>query len=1254
MLKSTRIIQTITILISFALATYSVNAQSHTVVVNEIMASNSNTIADEDGDYSDWIELYNHGDEPVNLLNWGLSDNDSNPFKWIFPDVTIQPGEYLLVWASGKDRRPAGNSYVNGIRQEVFMDITGTSINDLLNHPRYPNSPSYTRIITDFFEAPVDFADNYGQRMHGLIKAPMTGNYRFWIASDDNGRLLLSTDENPANVVTIAEVPGWTNSREWEKYSQQRSEPIHLTQGQYYYISALMKEEQGGDNLAVRWQLPDATMEAPIAGQHLYVKDTELHTNFSISAAGEPILLTHPNGETVHIVEAIPIPGDVSYGLNHTRDALLFFEMPTPAATNSDKGYSEVLTQVPVFSHTGGFYTQPFELTITAGEDVDIYYTIDGSEPDPDNVDGKTYQYKNTYPHGALLNRQFKTFLYENSIPVADRSPDAYEISTINTAYSTSTRLPASNIFKGTVIRVKPVKENALSLQTYTHTYFIAPEGENRYDLPVISIATDEPNLFDYETGIYVAGKVAVDWRSNNTDEWNDGRPANYNQRGQEWERPAHIEFFPGNGVPAYAHNIGLRIHGGWSRAHYIKSLRLYARSAYGTGNTFEFPFFGNLPAKGDPNQAVESFRRLILRNSGNDFYSTYYRDALMQDLVKHLPFETQAYQPVVHFINGEFWGIINMRERYDQYYIASHYNLDPDDVVIMEAWGSIDVGTPQDRTLFYDILSYAESNNMALPTHYDWVKQRVDIESLAQFYAAQIYFQNTDWPQNNMTFWRSRSGEWHENAAPGKDGRWRWMLYDVDFGMNLYGSNQTHNGLSRVMSSSASDPSSRLFRRLLNNADFKNYFINAVADQLNTCFNAAYISQKVDAFNARLANTRNEHWNRWRSGNDLGGSIKTFASQRPANYRSHVMSQFNISQLQSLTVNRQGNGGKIRVNSIVIDDETPGIINPSSPYPWNGLYFGNVPVTLTAIDTQGFRFVRWAGVSGVDINDREISFTLSGAISATAIFEPAPTLELIHYWHFNSLDDGHIQEVSANISLTDEPAIISYPGTGTGYMDRVNDGSALNARNDFPAERGLRVRNPANTRELMINLPTTGFEEIVLKYAVTRTNNGAKTQAIYYKAEPNAPWTLFKDNIEITESYTIVTIDFSGLDAAKNNPDFAVKILFTDENAANTSGNNRFDNITVEGYTVKTDIKDVERGESVRIWPNPAVNYLNIESQHPVESIRLFDINGRLVFSSSGNENNKRIATDKFAQGIYLLHLQTSKGIMMKKIVVK
>ena len=154
------------------------------------------------------------------------------------------------------------------ILAEFWWEINGTAITDLTGNPDYPDQPSECRYLTSM-EIPVDQNDNYGTRLCGFVVPPDTGDYTFWIASDDNGELSVSTSEDPKAKQKIASVPEFTGSREWEKFPSQKSKPVHMEKGKKYYIEALQKEGGGGDNLAVGWQLPNGTKEMPIPGNRL-------------------------------------------------------------------------------------------------------------------------------------------------------------------------------------------------------------------------------------------------------------------------------------------------------------------------------------------------------------------------------------------------------------------------------------------------------------------------------------------------------------------------------------------------------------------------------------------------------------------------------------------------------------------------------------------------------------------------------------------------------------------------------------------------------------------------------------------------------------------------------------------------------------------------------------------------------------------------------------------------------------------------
>lgn len=200
---------------------------------------------------------------------------------------------------------------------------------------------------------------------------------------------------------------------------------------------------------------------------------------------------------------------------------------------------------------------------------------------------------------------------------------------------------------------------------TVTKSYFVHQDAEERFDLPVFSLVTDPAHLFDEETGIYTKENSLLS--------------------GSEWERPVHLDFFETDGQLALEQEGGVRIHGGATRIHAQNSLRLYADSEYDDEEYLAHDFFEGLERL-DGRGTVDEFKTLILRNSGNDWPQTMFNDGLMQTLAEPLgTMDTQAYRPSLVFINGQYYGIHNIRERFDEYYFESHYDLDSDDLVILE-----------------------------------------------------------------------------------------------------------------------------------------------------------------------------------------------------------------------------------------------------------------------------------------------------------------------------------------------------------------------------------------------------------------------------------------------------------------------------------------------------------------------------------------------------------------------------------------
>lgn len=622
----------------------------------------------------------------------------------------------------------------------------------------------------------------------------------------------------------------------------------------------------------------------------------------------------------------------------------------------------------PSFSHPGGFYKEPFYLSFsTSVSEAAIHYTMDGSEPTLDSP------------------------IYTQPILISNHTDQPNSLSAIDTT-SPFWKPPQGDVFKAAVVRAALFHPDGSRSAAVTHTFFVNEDITSRYSLPLVSIVTDPAYLFDYDQGIYVMGRV---WDETYDpaaypDFW---QPANYNQRGGEWERPVHIEVFKPDGQLFLAQDGGVRIHGGTTRSYPQKTLRLVADSQYDEVDMFIADLF---PDTYDAiNQLpITAFKSLLLRNSGNDWRSSMLRDGFVQSLVSHTSLDIQAYRPTIVFINGEYWGIHNLRERMDADFLASRYQISPDDVIILENYQTINQGTREDKQAFRDFYYSLGEQEINDPQFYEVVQSQMDIENFIDYQVAEIYSANSDWLTSNVRMWRFRTDSPQKDAPYGLDGRWRWMLFDTDmsFGMSPVDGSYDHDSLREAIHPTPEDRAwgGYMLRTLIGNSDFRRLFINRFADHLNTSFRSERVIAVLDDMQSAIADAMPDHIARWRTNDDSIDSwqqaindMRLFAQERPDYLRQHIIDYFELPGVYRLSLQTDSTMGHIRVNAIDIVSGTPGVENPDT---WSGLYFQGIPITLTAIPDSGFEFVGWEGIEEAE---PQIQLRLNQDTSIKARFKP-------------------------------------------------------------------------------------------------------------------------------------------------------------------------------------------------------------------------------------------------------------------------
>ncbi len=498
------------------------------------------------------------------------------------------------------------------------------------------------------------------------------------------------------------------------------------------------------------------------------------------------------------------------------------------------------------------------------------------------------------------------------------------------------------------VIKAILVGENHKQLASWVATYFIE---EPKTTFLTVSLAIPPRLLFDANKGLFQEGNNAAD-----TTVLRLG--ANFWSRA---EFPSHLELFEPDGKQVFSSPIGFRMFGGFSRTFPQKSISLMADKNYGASH-IDYPIFG----KGNP----KKFKSLVLRNSGSDFGKTHFRDALMQSLVSDWGLEHQAYRPAHVYINGHYWGIYNIREKINKYFLNAHHDIDKDSIDFIEHRAVVKQGSINH---YQHLLHFMQRNKLSIQPYFDYVATQMDVRNFLDYQVAQIYFDNQD-AGGNIKFWRPQTPQ----------GKWRWILFDTDWGFGLNDANAFQNN-SLAFHTEPNGPewpnpawSTFILRKLLENEGFRQQFVNRFADRLNTSFSEEYVLKRINGFHRLLVTEIPRHNNRWQIDQSFWEQqvkvLRNFAQHRPEYVRMHLMDFFKTGNQVAVEL-QTSPGGKIVLND-----------NLEVRRHFEGIYFQHIPIQLAAVADYGYRFSHWEGWAG---KDAKLTLDLTYPVQLKAVFVP-------------------------------------------------------------------------------------------------------------------------------------------------------------------------------------------------------------------------------------------------------------------------
>ena len=695
---------------------------------------------------------------------------------------------------------------------DTDMDISGFGISDNLSQPMKYRFPDGTKIAARGYL--VVFCSGNEGMQNGELHAPfgLRSYGEDVVIANRAGRIIDSYSfKNQETDVSMARIPDGTG----ELQSNSQPSPGYPNTGAGYSafdaanrlpLGGVYISEFGGSTGSVasdwvelhnstgsavslagyglsnnpknpaKWVFPDISIEP---GEYLLLYATgsadkaqkkNLKLNFNISSTGETLFFFDPNGKLIDKLSAGRMRSGQSYGRDGS-DNRYYYADPTPGAQNG-KGY-EGITQLPAFSVTPGIYDNTVTVAITAGEGETIRYTTDCTTP---NASSEVYS-------GEL------------------------------------------SISKNSVIRAAAFRDGYLSGDVATATYLFRSDGVN-HALPVVTLVTDPDNLWNSKTGIYATGDQFDPDAASYADTlksatYYQAKFATEEQVDTIWEKPAAFSLFDDNGKQVFTQNVGIRIAGSFGRGRAQKGFNVIARKEYGKGS-MEYPFFQNRP--------YTEYKAVVLRAGAQDQNRSKIRDELASGLLEGTDINIlyQAYRPTVLYLNGEYWGVYFMKEKRNRFFVAQHENTENNvDLAIGKGFKQRSYGDNSDWVSLYE---YATSHDLSASDAYNYVAERMDVDSFRDYMIAEIYNGNTD--TYNFQYYRL------------KGGKWKFIFYDFCWGFQSPG----HETLAFRMGKTPSDVcSAKLFAAMLQNKGWRDSFCRRFGELLNTAFAPERVTALID-----------------------------------------------------------------------------------------------------------------------------------------------------------------------------------------------------------------------------------------------------------------------------------------------------------------------------------------------------------------------------------------------------------------------
>lgn len=615
------------------------------------------------------------------------------------------------------------------------------------------------------------------------------------------------------------------------------------------------------------------------AGQYLlvYLDEEEsfypYHANFKLDVEMGGLFLSDETGTIIDEMKYDTTYRNMSIGrLTDSSDKIGVFSVPSPGKSNDGGKFLTKQTEQPTFSLKPGFYKDEQTIEMVAKD------------------------------------KNAKIYYTTNGSEPTPQSTLYTEAIVIN---------------KNTPLRAAAFVEGEISSEITTASYFI---NERDIDLPVVALVAEPELIYGDSFGLIATGVNGnIEIPSGCSDPLKNTYANYYN----DWKHPSNFELFDNDDTEQINLEVKIGVYGSCSRTKRVKSLKVNASKIYGN-NEFDYSIFSEKPNL--------RWKSVVLRNSGNDFGRSFVRDGLVHTLVANstMDIDHQAYQPSAVFINGEYYGMLNIRERAQKDNIFSNHGFDEDEILL---YGEGTYANEFNNTLNY-IKKYSKVSDNAIDTIQNYIYNMVDIDEMFNYFVTQIYIANSDWMPGNTRRWRPAE----------EGGRWRWILFGTEFSQSLYGDYKSTNRLNHAISN---EP---MLSALLNYPKFKEKFITKFFVHTATTFDYDNVETTLDSLIGNIENEV-EYYRNHLIENKLGieadfdkdiNSIKSFWKNRPRYMYRHLISKFKMDTIPMRIYSN------IEKSTYRLNDE------PIRVADYNSYYFDSLHCNIVAEKVKGYKFDHW------------------------------------------------------------------------------------------------------------------------------------------------------------------------------------------------------------------------------------------------------------------------------------------------------